>query len=147
MNKKRNSPPPPCPDCTTSRCSDSGCSVTLPQGAVCISGSLFQAHHDHATKLCDCIILITSATQHWGAVVELKSGSLDARAVKEQLQSGANLAALHLGSTARLVPVLAHNGIHAMETRVIKKERIKFRGQGARIALLRCGSPLQDLLS
>jgi hypothetical protein len=82
------------------------------------------------------------------AVVELKSGRLDASLAADQLRGGAGEADRMLaGIDVEFFPiVLCGKGVHAAETKVLGAQKVRFRGVPHPIIKKRCGSRLRDIL-
>ena len=82
--------------------------------------------------------------------IELKSGRFDAREAAKQLTGGAQIAASEsVISAARVqefIPLLLHKGIKAIEVRVLRGQRVRFRKAQYSITLKRCGFRLAELL-
>jgi hypothetical protein len=98
-------------------------------------------------KVPDYYVLVTDVGSRL-AVVELKSGRLDASLAAEQLRGGAIEADRILaGIEVEFFPiVLCGKGVHAAETKVLRTQKIRFRGVPHPIIKKRCGSRLRDIL-
>lgn len=79
------------------------------------------------------------------AAIELKSGLFKAAAVAGQLQGGASFAQSSLPTVdARdFLPVLVHGrGVHQVQLRELRRQRIQYRGKPRQIVLMRCGEKM-----
>jgi hypothetical protein len=82
------------------------------------------------------------------AAVELKSGSVDASSVKDQLQGGANVID-DLAKDLRQLdffPILASTQMKTIELRAFHRFRIRFRGVDYRPIVVGCGSKLTQVI-
>ena len=101
-------------------------------------------------KRCDFVFFGESEGGAWVVPIELKSGNFSAGSVAAQLQGGADLAHRWLPGCARFtfVPVVAHGrGIRKEKLRALRRAAVILRGQKRRPALVRCGSPLRQVLA
>lgn len=96
----------------------------------------------------DYYVLVTDGGSRL-AVVELKSGRLDASLAADQLRAGAGEADRMLaGIDVEFFPiVLCGKGVHAAETKVLRTQKVRFRGIPHAIIKKRCGSRLRDILN
>lgn len=81
------------------------------------------------------------------AAMELKSGLFKAADVTRQLQGGADFAESSLPTVDAkdFVPVLARGrGVHQVQLRELRKQRIRYRGTRHQVVLIRCGGKLVD---
>jgi hypothetical protein len=100
------------------------------------------------SPLCDCLVLWSRNGRLVAAAIELKSGSVDASIVRDQLQGGANL----IDELARdlrpmqFFPILASVKMKAIELRAFKRFRIRFRGMDYRPIIVGCGNQLTQIV-
>lgn len=99
-------------------------------------------------KRCDYLFVADAAGKTWTVPIELKSGSLKAAEVLEQLQAGADAANawLPVRISIELIPVLAHGPIHRQDLRILRARKIQLRGKRRATVLVKCGSPLAMVL-
>lgn len=79
--------------------------------------------------------------------IELKSGLFKATDVAAQLQGGAKFAesSLPTADARDFVPMLARGrGVHPVQLKALRKQRISFRGTPHQIVLIRCGGKMVD---
>ena len=98
-----------------------------------------------------CDFIFFSDSGNLVAALELKSGKVEAGQLVRQLQAGADLAdrLVPAGCPVRFVPVAAYGGkAHRDELAELGRLRsqIRFRGNRARVELLRCGQPLVNAI-
>jgi hypothetical protein len=136
--------------CFIETCSEGKCKVELPSDGIfsCISGTQYQANHDPDKRLCDCIVFWSRAAKDIAIAVELKGGSIPANKALDQLQGGADLVEqlTEQPRKIRFFAVLVLRRVHAMETRILRRRRISFRGQAQLVSLARCGDKLAEKL-
>ena len=99
-------------------------------------------------KLCDYIIFC-ELPQTSVSVIEMKSGGFSARQVAEQLRGGAGLADQWLAETPidDFIPVLLSNSRKGHELRVLKRQKVFFRGKPHSITKKQCGAVLSDMIT
>ena len=94
-------------DNLSSSCSRDGCQVSMadvPSRRVVIDADrAFPAHQMEEGKQCDYILFFTSQDTLFAVPMELKSGGVDASAVSEQLQRGAEFAARFVPTAFRTI--------------------------------------------
>ena len=76
--------------------------------------------------------------------MELKSGSVDASHVAEQLQAGAEFAAkvVSTASDPTFRPILFHGqGLHPKQRKDINRAKVRIQGVEVSIKTARCGRP------
>jgi hypothetical protein len=124
---------------------ENGCTVVLPgrEGHwLCLSGTEYQRNHGYDGKLCD-FILFWHRPSEWKriAVVELKGGYLQPRKVSQQLQAGADIATSMVKDLTDIhfAPVLLHSGLTSIQSRELKRHRIRFAKRSLLIQSKRCG--------
>lgn len=136
--------------CKVTRATEKGCKIVLPgrDGLwLCLSGTAYQKHHDHDGKLCDLILFWHDTSgRRLISVVELKSGTFRPSEVSQQLQAGAEIAMSmvknHPG--VHFAPVLLHGGLTSMQSRELKRHRIRFATKSLLIQSKRCGFRIRD---
>ena len=144
-----------CPECHATRCSDSGCSLSLdgvPQPYVLISlehqASPVKENQPH----CDYLFVGgNDAATCWVVPIELTVGKPSLNKFTTQLTAGAaianDLVPANADVTFRAVGV--HNGgIHRSVIEHLRRKAnyIRFRGNSIAIELLRCRDPLTKAL-
>lgn len=149
---KRNIPP----KCRARRCTKERCKVPLndapsPHLVIDMDCSALDIPADR--RRCDFLFVGCEGPRGAGWVVplELKSGSPSAADVVEQLQGGARFAEAQLPAQheTRFLPVAVYGGkLHRAESERLKKppNHISFRGKKYEIKLMRCNTPLKDVL-
>ena len=142
------------PECHSTRCSDSGCSLSLngaPQPYVLIS----LEHEDSPVKEnqphCDYLFVGGSdAAICWVVPIELTVGKPPLNKFTTQLTAGAAIANDLVPANADVTfrPVGVHNGIHRSVVKHLRRKAnyIQFRGKSIAIELLRCRDPLTKAL-
>ena len=142
-------------DCVVARCSPKqGCSLNLrgiPQRVIVDCDKYQQQGRNRQLqncKICDYII-ICELPQTSVSVIEMKSGGVKASDVKEQLSGGAGLAEQWLAGNPidDFLPVLLLKGGSGQELRVLKKQKVSFRGRAYPIKAERCGAVLSDMIA
>lgn len=132
-----------CKCCRVDRCREGkGCHVVLPAKARCYSGSQIQSHHAETAgaPLCDCLVLWSRGRRKHVAVVELKSGTVQAGHAVEQLQNGARLAeSICDGSEVFDVLLTCVGRLRAVEINVLRRKRVRFFGREYLVRIERCG--------
>ena len=103
-------------------------------------------------KMCDCLVF-TNYKRFCIAVVELKSGDIDASSIRDKLINGGKLAAEMLGkcnvqfSRKNFFLILLHNKrISTSEYVIITKRGINIGGISFDIIVDRCGASLVDII-
>ncbi len=122
-----------------------GCRVYLdgvPSTRITVDADLAFPDHSLEGSRCDLIIfLVDSDGKLLTVPAELKGGNVDASAIQEQLQQGANFAtrvALK-GMESILIPVLFYGKrIHQKQLRTLNRLKVDFRGQRLTIKIARC---------
>ena len=137
-------------DNLSNSCSRDGCRVSMedvPSRRVVIDADrAFPAHQIEEGKQCDYILFFTNAGQDilFAVPMELKSGGVDASAVSEQLQQGAEFAARFVPTAFRTIchPVLFHGkSIHPKQRKTLNRAKVLFRGRQLTIKTARCNQP------
>lgn len=97
-------------------------------------------------KLCDYIIFC-EMPQTSVSVIEMKSGGIRASDVAKQLSGGARLAEQWLAGMPidDFLPVLI--GGSGQELKVLKKQKVSFRGKAYPIKAERCGAVLSNMIA
>lgn len=126
------------------------CKVYFPardRGWICISGSMYSAEHEYKSKLADLLFAWkTNNSDFLACVLELKSGAIRVSGVVEQLQNGAHIIDDFLKDIAvNFQPVLVHGAVTTTTIRELAKHKVRFRGKGMGINLLKCGGKVDDL--
>lgn len=138
-----------CDCCWTAAASESGCTLPLPTTGKfgCLSGSAYQANHNHSDKLADYMIFWSTEDERLGAV-ELKGRNPDASEVQEQLQNAATVIEAIMDGECVDAPFAAavlHSKISAVGIRAFGKKRVRFRGRDHMIQIKRCGTRFDSL--
>ena len=139
-------------DYAVDKCSrQQGCSLDLkeirPDQRVIVDCDVYIEKRRPNHKLCDYIIFC-ELPQTSVSVIEMKSGGFSARQVAEQLRGGARLADQWLaGTPIDFLPVLLSNSRKGHELRVLKRQKVLFRGKPHSITKERCGAVLSDLIA
>ena len=135
-------------DNLSSSCSRDGCQVSMadvPSRRVVIDADrAFPAHQMEEGKQCDYILFFTSQDTLFAVPMELKSGGVDASAVSEQLQRGAEFAAHFVPTAFRTIchPVLFHGkSIHPKQRKTLNRAKVLFHGRQLTIKTARCNQP------
>lgn len=135
-------------DNLSSSCSRDGCQVSMadvPSRRVVIDADrAFPAHQMEEGKQCDYILFFTNQDTLFAVPMELKSGGVDASAVSEQLQRGAEFAARFVPTAFRTIchPVLFHGkSIHPKQRKTLNRAKVLFRGRQLTIKTARCNQP------
>lgn len=152
MNGARERLEATCPRAIVDACSKDGCSLDigcfLPRPLV-IDTDQLERCGGGGGNIPDYYVLVTEGESIL-AVVELKSGRLDASLAADQLQGGAHETAGMLAGIddVEFFPiVLCGKGVHAAETKVLGARKIRFRGMSHPIIKKRCASRLRDILN
>jgi hypothetical protein len=138
-----------CPRAVVDGCSKDGCSLDIgcfvPRPLVIDTDQLERCG---GGNIPDYYVLVTDEGSML-AVVELKSGRLDASLAADQLQGGAyETEGMLTGIDVEFFPiVLCGRGVHAAETKVLGARKIRFRGVSHPIIKKRCASRLRDILN
>lgn len=144
-------------DCVVAKCSPKqGCSLDLSEirlgQRVIVDCDKYQQQSRNRQwqncKICDYII-ICEMQQTSVSVIEMKSGGFSARQVAEQLRGGAGLAEQWLAGNHidDFRPVLLSNSVNGQELRVLKRQKVSFRGRPYSITKGRCGAVLRELIT
>jgi hypothetical protein len=138
-----------CRCCWQKSCKEGKCGVSLPRRKnLCINGTSYQANHKYRSPLCDCIVFWQPSGATLVGAIELKGGAVHASTVIEQLQGGATIAdqLLESGERIRLFPILASRMLNTNEHRILRRTRIKIRGESELIILVKCGQSFEDIV-
>ncbi len=139
---------------TCQRCKERGCELKYQRtsrGRRCliVDCDKYQRENDLASKIADCLF-IEGADPLQIAVAELKSGGLNPEKSVGQIQATLSLAD-HLLSECRVevsLPVLVHGkGLHPNDFKIIRHQKVAFRGLERNVVTARCGASLSDLLA
>ena len=140
-------------ECLARRCRRDGCSLTLESLAQPFL--LIDMDHeksptnDSGGKKCDFIFIGDESNSSWIATLELKRGKLRAKEMLAQLQAGAKVAERIVphNDRARFRPIAVYGGkAHLAERKRLSSNRVRFRSQKNRVALVRCGTSLVGAL-
>ena len=135
------------------RCAKEGCEVSLrnapsPHLVIDVDDPSFglenKSHCDFLFISCDC-----ASGANWVVPLELKRGSPNATAMVNQLQAGAGFAQDRIPAKhkTRFLPIGVYGGrLHTNQRDRLRKARILFRGKKYEIELIRCGTPLKNVL-
>lgn len=138
------------PCCLVTTCRDGNCRLTIPRKGPLgiISGTAYQKEHLDAEPLCDFVCFWEAGDKRYVVAVELK-GTIKAQHVLRQLQAGASIAEDVISAEEVIFgPVLATSaGVHTMQLRVLRRDRITFRGRRHLTKLARCGDDLAKLIA
>ena len=151
MNGAREHLEATCHGALSNACSKDGCSLDIgcfQRRPLVIDADEIDRGGEGGGNMPDYYVLVTDVGSML-AVVELKSGRLDASLAAEQLRGGAREADEMLaGIDVEFFPiVLCGKGVHAAETKVLRAQKIRFRGVSHPIIKKRCGSRLRDILN
>lgn len=137
--------------CRILKFEEGGCKVLIPTGDrfFCISGTLYQKHHQPTGKLCDLILLASDLT---GAVrkvcvAEAKGGRVDIAHIVDQLQAGAVVLEGIVGTNRReFSAVLVHRSMSTVGKRHLRRAKVQFQGRAHPIRLLKCGGSIEPFM-
>ena len=139
------------PACQTSKYSKDGCSVSM-KGAPPLRVMIDMDCRKLSVQGSRCDYLFVSEHQGsaWVVPIELKSGTVRASEVRDQLQGGARFAQtlLAVGDPFSFVPVLAHGkAIHRLDLNKLRRIRINLGGKTQQPRLIKCGEPVAKVLN
>ncbi len=102
--------------------------------------------HGMEGKRCDYVLFFVGGSKDtlFGVPMELKSGTVDASEVSEQLRRGAEFVRRFTtrGSKSICHPVLFHGkGIHPKQRKTLNRAKVRFRGRELTITTARCNRP------
>ena len=135
------------------KCAKEGCEVSLrnapsPHLVINVDAPFFglenESHCDFLFISCDC-----AGEDNWGVPLELKRGSPNATEMINQLKAGSGFAQDRIPAKhkTRFLPVGVYGGrLHTSQRDRLRKARISFRGKKYEIELVRCGTPLKNVL-
>ncbi len=135
------------------RCKEEGCELkyqTKSRGTrgLIVDCNRYPRENGLSGKIADCLF-IEDADPLLIAVAELKSGGLDPEKSVGQIQATLSLAD-HLLSECRVevsLPVLVHGkGLYPNDFKIIRHQKVAFRGLERNVVTARCGASLSDLL-
>ena len=138
--------------CHVKRCSKDGCQVDLketPPVRLVVDMDCNELNQPTGGRRCDYLFVGEGHDTVWVAPIELKSGSVKASVVLEQLEGGLEAADSWLPSGIRflLIPVLAHGKkIHREDLKVLRSRSVRLRGQRKKAELIKCGDSLAKAL-
>lgn len=144
-------------ECHVGKCTKEGCNVSLedtPSPHLLIDMDYSALEIPPGSRRCDFLFVGCEGTRGAGWVVplELKSGSPRVTDIVEQLQAGAQFAEARIPVQHKptFLPVAVYGGkLHRAERDKLKKSqnKISFRGKTYEIKLMRCHTPLKNVLS
>lgn len=130
-------------------CGRDGCRVSMedvPLNRVVVDAERAFPAHGIEGRRCDYVLFFVGGSKDtlFGVPMELKSGTVDASEVSEQLQRGAEF--VHRFSTrvrkSICYPVLFHGrGIHPKQRKILNRAKVRFRGRKLTITTARCNRP------
>ncbi len=139
--------------CCVTRCDKGGCRVDLrkglPPSRVIVDMDCDGLGIPKGRKRCDYLFFGAGSDVTCVAPIELKSGSLKAGPVLEQLEGGAKMADAWLpqGVSFRLIPIVAHGKrIRRKALNDLRANKIRLRGQRKKAVLIKCGDSLTKAL-
>ena len=133
--------------CTTRSISNEGCTVSLrgaPQNRRVIDCDHPDAPFAPGATKCDYLLLAEiDGKTNWAVPIELKRGSVDVGASRNQLQAGATAAEEIIPAQFEviLLPLLASGGVRRAGKKEVR-DIVRFRGKNIAIRRIRCGDPL-----
>lgn len=129
--------------CVITRLKEPRCTIRLPPGQyLAIGGTEYQDNHNHAGKLCDCILFWDDSSIGSSiAVLELKGGQVPPSKSITQLQEGADLARklIQANPSGFAAILVTRRGTHSIDRKVIARRRIIFNGVRYPVQVIRCG--------
>ena len=139
--------------CYATRCDKDGCRIDLTKGVlparVIVDMDCDGLQIPNGRKRCDYLFFGAGSDVTIVAPIELKSGSLRAGPVLEQLKGGAKMADAWLpqGVSFRLIPIVAHGKrIRRKALNDLRANKIRLRGQRKLAVLIKCGDSLTKAL-
>ena len=140
-------------NCLSTSCRERQCGLRLDSlrrsSMVIIDGRKYQELFRFSESLCDRIVFHMEGNTTV-AVVELKSGRLDAQQSTKQLINGAQIAEDAMGSAYRannfLPMVLRGRRTHTAELKVLGNAKLRFQDKEYSIILERCESSLKSII-
>lgn len=130
-------------------CGGDGCRVSMedvPSNRVVVDAERAFPAHGMEDGRCDYVLFFVGGSKDtlFGVPMELKSGTVDASEVSEQLQRGAEF--VHRFTTrireSICHPVLFHGrGIHPKQRKILNRAKVRFRGRKLTITTARCNRP------
>lgn len=144
--------------CVVTSCGKQGCTLRVqnmsPSSYKIIDADEYARVRAYTGKLCDYFLFLMYQGALGVAVVEMKSGTVRASTVVDQLQAGSDESSRilrhevsHGDMPCKFFPILLHRGIRSAEVKILRKKRITFGSKKYRVILERCGSELQKILS
>ena len=116
-----------------------------PRRVVVDADRAFPAHGMEGRR-CDYVLFFMRVSKDalFGVPMELKSGSVDASQVSEQLQQGADFVHRFMPTVVKSFchPVLFHGrGLHPKQRKTLNRAKVRFRGRELTITTARCNRP------
>ena len=130
-------------------CGRAGCWVSMedvPSPRVVVDADRAFPSHGMESKRCDYVLFYMDVSKGalFAVPMELKSGTVDASQVSEQLQRGAEFVDRFTSSVFKSFyhPVLFHGkSIHPKQRKTLNRAKVRFRGRKLTITTARCNRP------
>ena len=139
--------------CICDSCKRRGCKLglgSLPSHSfILIDADKYKECCKFRGRLCDYILFYLEGSPTI-AVVELKSGLIEASKAQKQIENGSKVAEQVTGAhlVSNFLPILLHRRpIHSLDIKTLRKARVPFQGKNYMIIIERCGSQFRGILS
>lgn len=127
-------------------CSDEGCKVPAPPGAIILKGEKLIGGKD---KAADCIFLLKTGDGFTVAIAELKAHNVDASKVEAKIQNSLDClcASISQEKIRGFFPIIVvRSWRNGHELAQMKTKRVQFSGRAYPILRAKCGDSLQEVL-
>ena len=139
-------------NCLVNSCRKEGCTLKIgslgSKDRFIIDGDKYIEHHKHTGGFCDYVVFHLSANVAVG-VVEMKSGRVGASDAVAQIRNGTAFTENLVKSIGQVkyYPVLLHGrGIHSIDLRNLRTQKVRFQGRNYSVIVKRCGVDFKDIL-